>query len=178
MLPFKKFMFPIYVPSEYSCTILDNMHKLVSMEYGYKKNGVFVLHLYDYTDDSIFEPVVTIRELMFIVPSEYPHASDGSVKLIMHSYRDQLKKVAYPVLEVPTVYFPKDFNLYKFPDFRYGSVIYENHKARRTWSVTNRLSGANRVGIGGVEVIDNQFDEPDEQYLAFALGLDRLEVFE
>ena len=164
MLPFKKFMFPINTPYEYSCIILDDMRKTAAMEYGYRKNGLFEIHLHDYTDSSIFEPIAAVNKVTTIVPEFY----------IPGGWFQRFKDVMYPVLQVSSIYFPRDFNLYSFPFFKHGRLIYESHNVRRTWSII----WPTFAEFSGVEVTRNQEFRRDKYIINFVLGLDRLEMFE
>ena len=151
MLPMTKGMFPIHIPEPmYRRICLHNNVKETEMEYGFYRNGVFYLHLYDYTG-GLYEP----REGATVV-----RVTD---RIPVHDWYDRYTLV----LEISSKFFSVENktidDLYGLPCFKYGRVIYETETVRKTWNVKEPVFPYT-IGSRG--------------NLAIPLDLSRREIFE
>lgn len=151
MLPMTKGMFPIHIPEPmYQCIRLHNNVKETEMEYGFYRNGVFYLHLYDYTG-GFYEP----REGATVV-----RVTD---RIPVHDWYDRYTLV----LEISSKFFSEENktidDLCGLPCFKYGRVIYETETVRKTWNVKEPVFPYT-IGSRG--------------NLAIPLDLSRREIFE
>ena len=151
MLPMTKGMFPIHVPEPmYQCIRLHNNVKETEMEYGFYRNGVFYLHLYDYTG-GLYE----LREGVAVV-----RVTD---RIPVHDWYDRYTLV----LEISSKFFSEENktidDLCGLPCFKYGRVIYETETVRKTWNVKEPVFPYT-IGSKG--------------NLAIPLDLSRREIFE
>lgn len=151
MLPMTKGMFPIHVPEPmYQCIRLHNNVKETEMEYGFYRNGVFYLHLYDYTG-GLYEPQegATVVRVTDRIP--------------IHNWYDRYTLV----LEISSKFFSVENktidDLCGLPCFKYGRVIYETETIRKTWNVKEPVFPYT-IGSRG--------------NLAIPLDLSRREIFE
>ena len=123
MLPMTKGMFPIHIPEPmYRRICLHNNVKETEMEYGFYRNGVFYLHLYDYSG-GLYEP----REGATVV-----RVTD---RIPIHNWYERYTLV----LEISSKFFSVENktidDLCGLPCFKYGRVIYETETVRKTWNV-------------------------------------------
>lgn len=151
MLPMTKGMFPIHIPEPmYRRICLHNNVKETEMEYGFYRNGVFYLHLYDYTG-GLYEP----REGATVV-----RVTD---RIPIHNWYERYT----PVLEISSKFFSVENktidDLCGLPCFKYGRVIYETETVRKTWNVKEPVFPYT-IGSRG--------------NLAIPLDLSRREIFE
>lgn len=151
MLPMTKGMFPIHIPEPmYRRICLHNNVKETEMEYGFYRNGVFYLHLYDYTG-GLYEP----REGATVV-----RVTD---RIPIHNWYDRYTLV----LEISSKFFSVENktidDLCGLPCFKYGRVIYETETVRKTWNVKEPVFPYT-IGSKG--------------NLAIPLDLSRREIFE
>ena len=151
MLPMTKGMFPIHIPEPmYRRICLHNNVKETEMEYGFYRNGVFYLHLYDYTG-GLYEP----REGATVVQD-----TDG---IPVYNWYDRYTLV----LEISSKFFSVENktidDLCGLPCFKYGRVIYETEAVRKTWNVKEPVFPYT-IGSRG--------------NLAIPLDLSRREIFE
>lgn len=151
MLPMTKGMFPIHIPEPmYRRICLHNNVKETEMEYGFYRNGVFYLHLYDYTG-GLYEP----REGATVV-----RVTD---RIPIHNWYDRYTLV----LEISSKFFSVENktvdDLCGLPCFKYGRVIYETETVRKTWNVKEPVFPYT-IGSRG--------------NLAIPLDLSRREIFE
>ena len=151
MLPMTKGMFPIHIPEPmYRRICLHNNVKETEMEYGFYRNGVFYLHLYDYTG-GLYEP----REGATVV-----RVTD---RIPVHDWYDRYTLV----LEISSKFFSVENktidDLCGLPCFKYGRVIYETETVRKTWNVKEPVFPYT-IGSRG--------------NLAIPLDLSRREIFE
>ena len=151
MLPMTKGMFPIHIPEPmYRRICLHNNVKETEMEYGFYRNGVFYLHLYDYTG-GLYEP----RESVTVV-----RVTD---RIPVHDWCDRYTLV----LEISSKFFSVENktidDLCGLPCFKYGRVIYETEAVRKTWNVKEPVFPYT-IGSKG--------------NLAIPLDLSRREIFE
>ena len=151
MLPMTKGMFPIHIPEPmYRRIRLHNNVKETEMEYGFYRNGVFYLHLYDYTG-GLYEP----REGATVV-----RVTD---RIPIHNWYDRYTLV----LEISSKFFSVENktidDLCGLPCFKYGRVIYETETVRKTWNVKEPVFPYT-IGSRG--------------NLAIPLDLSRREIFE
>ena len=151
MLPMTKGMFPIHIPEPmYRRICLHNNVKETEMEYGFYKNGVFYLHLYDYTG-GLYEP----REGATVV-----RVTD---RIPIHNWYERYTLV----LEISSKFFSVENktidDLCGLPCFKYGRVIYETETVRKTWNVKEPVFPYT-IGSRG--------------NLAIPLDLSRREIFE
>ena len=151
MLPMTKGMFPIHIPEPmYRRICLHNNVKKTEMEYGFYRNGVFYLHLYDYTG-GLYEP----REGATVV-----RVTD---RIPIHNWYER----STLVLEISSKFFSVENktidDLCGLPCFKYGRVIYETETVRKTWNVKEPVFPYT-IGSRG--------------NLAIPLDLSRREIFE
>ena len=151
MLPMTKGMFPIHIPEPmYRRICLHNNVKETEMEYGFYRNGVFYLHLYDYTG-GLYEP----REGATVV-----RVTD---RIPIHNWYERYTLV----LEISSKFFSVENktidDLCGLPCFKYGRVIYETETVRKTWNVKEPVFPYT-IGSRG--------------NLAIPLDLSRREIFE
>lgn len=151
MLPMTKGMFPIHIPEPmYRRICLHNNVKETEMEYGFYRNGVFYLHLYDHTG-GLYEP----REGATVV-----RVTD---RIPIHNWYDRYTLV----LEISSKFFSVENktidDLCGLPCFKYGRVIYETETVRKTWNVKEPVFPYT-IGSKG--------------NLAIPLDLSRREIFE
>ena len=151
MLPMTKGMFPIHIPEPmYRRICLHNNVKETEMEYGFYRNGVLYLHLYDYTG-GLYEP----REGATVV-----RVTD---RIPIHNWYERYTLV----LEISSKFFSVENktidDLCGLPCFKYGRVIYETETVRKTWNVKEPVFPYT-IGSRG--------------NLAIPLDLSRREIFE
>ena len=151
MLPMTKGMFPIHIPEPmYRRICLRNNVKETEMEYGFYRNGVFYLHLYDYTG-GLYEP------------REGATAVRVTDRIPVHDWYDRYTLV----LEISSKFFSEENKTIDdpcgLPCFKYGRVIYETEAVRKTWNVKEPVFPYT-IGSKG--------------NLAIPLDLSRREIFE
>lgn len=170
MLPMTKGMFPIHIPEPmYRRICLHNNVKETEMEYGFYRNGVFYLHLYDYTG-GFYEPregATAVRVYDYTGGLYEPREGATVVRVTdripVHDWYDQYTLV----LEISSKFFSVENkttdDLCGLPCFKYGRVIYETETVRKTWNVKEPVFPYT-IGSKG--------------NLAIPLDLSRREIFE